>query len=158
MKVTDLNPWSRNRNALATRANQDPFQALQRDMSRLFDDFLIDFDGIPAQRGAALGWPVLELHDQGQELLVSAELPGLEQKDIDVFLDDNVLVIKGEKRQEREESLLSERYYGQFERRIRLPVEVDADRIEAHYYNGVLTVTLPKSADAEKKVKHINLT
>src|ERR1700710_505374 len=95
MKVTDLNPWNRNRNAIATRGSQDPFQALQRDMGRLFDDFWTGFDGLPVQRGATPGLPAIEIDDQGQELRVTAELAGLEQKDIETFLDDDVLVIKG---------------------------------------------------------------
>ncbi len=92
----------------------------------------------------------------GKEVKVTAELPGLEEKDVGVELANGVLVIKGEKRAETEDKdrLFSERYYGRFERRI--PVDdIEADNVDASFKSGVLTVTLPKSARAQEKVKRI---
>jgi HSP20 family protein len=91
-----------------------------------------------------------------KEVTVTAELPGLDEKDIEVALANGVLAIKGEKKTESEDKdrLFSERYYGRFERRI--PVEeVEEDKVSASFKNGVLTITLPKSAKAQEKVRRI---
>jgi HSP20 family protein len=91
-----------------------------------------------------------------EEVKVIAELPGLEEKDVEVELANGVLVIKGEKKTETEDKdrLFSERYYGRFERRI--PVEdIEEDKVNAAFRNGVLTVTMPKSAQAQRQVKRI---
>jgi HSP20 family protein len=88
---------------------------------------------------------------------ISAELPGLDEKNVEVLVDDDVLTIRGEKRSETEdqERRFSERYYGRFERVIPLPFAVEEDKAEASFNNGVLTVTLPRSAQAEDKAKRI---
>ncbi len=88
---------------------------------------------------------------------MTAEVPGLEEKDIEVLLDDGVLTLKGEKRSETEdkEKQFSERYYGRFERRIPLGTEVKEDQVDATFKNGVLTVTLPKTEKAQSQVKRI---
>jgi HSP20 family protein len=102
------------------------------------------------------GWPDIEVSETDKEVKVTAELPGLEEKDVSVELANGVLVIKGEKRAETEDKdrLFSERYYGRFERRI--PVDdIEADNVDASFKSGVLTVTLPKSARAQEKVKRI---
>ena len=98
----------------------------------------------------------MELNETDKEVKVVAELPGLEEKDVQVELANGVLRISGEKKSETEdkERRFSERYYGHFERRI--PIEdVDQDKIEAKFDKGVLTVTLPKSPAAQQKVKRI---
>ena len=88
---------------------------------------------------------------------MTAEIPGLEVKDIDVLLNDGVLTLKGEKRSETEdkEKQFSERFYGRFERRIPLGVEVEEDKVDARFKNGVLSIVLPKSAKAQSEVKRI---
>ena len=92
---------------------------------------------------------------------MKAEVPGMDPKDIDISLSDGLLTIKGEKKQEREEKEenyhLVERSYGAFTRSIRLPKEVQSDKISASYKNGVLKVTLPKSEEAKKKEIKIKL-
>jgi HSP20 family protein len=106
--------------------------------------------------GGAGGWPNIEVSETDKEVKVTAELPGLEEKDIEVALANGVLAIKGEKKTESEDKdrLFSERYYGRFERRI--PVEeVEEDKVSASFKNGVLTVILPKSAKAQEKVRRI---
>src|ERR1700681_1613609 len=98
----------------------------------------------------------IEVSETDKEVKVTAELPGLEEKDVGVELANGVLVIKGEKRAEIEDKdrLFSERYYGRFERRI--PVDdIEADKVNASFKSGVLTVTLRKSAKAQEKVKRI---
>ena len=91
------------------------------------------------------------------EVRVSAELPGMDEKDVEVLVEDGTLTIRGERKSETEhkDRHFSERYYGPFERSISLPFEVEEDKAEASFRNGVLTVTLPKSAKAEDKAKRI---
>jgi len=129
-------------------------------VNRLFDDVFRGFDLMPFRSDRfsdrAIGWPNIEVSENDKEVRVTAEVPGLEEKDIEVELADGTLVIKGEKKTEIEEKdrLFSERYYGRFERRI--PVEqVDEDKVSAAFKNGVLTITMPKVPQAQSKVKRI---
>jgi HSP20 family protein len=125
-------------------------------MNRLFDDV---FRGVDIGRfapPATMGWPSVELNETDNEVKVIAELPGIEQKDVEVELADGVLTISGEKKSETEdkERRFTERYYGRFERRI--PVDdVDQDKVAASFKDGILTVTLAKSPTAQRKVKRI---
>jgi HSP20 family protein len=145
-----------------------PFVSLRREIDRLFEDFdhgggwgfpfrrsLFDFE--PRWPGeAALAVDVAE-KDRAYE--ITAELPGIDPNNIDVKLANGVLTIRGEKKQETEEKkknyYVSERRYGSFERLFQVPDGVDAEKIEASFNKGVLTVTLPKSAEAQKSVKTI---
>jgi HSP20 family protein len=99
----------------------------------------------------------VEVAETDKDIRVTAELPGLEEKDVEVTLDDDVLTLRGEKRAESEdkERQFSERFYGQFERRIPLGVEVQEDKVEARFRNGVLTITMPKTERAQSKAKRI---
>jgi HSP20 family protein len=163
MSVRDLIPWGRNGDSQAPSAyrdgEQDPFLSLHREINRLFDDAFRGFDTrLPAfGRPSASVWPNVEISETDNELKVTAEVAGLDEKDIEVLLDDDVLTLRGEKRSESEDKQrsFSERYYGRFERRIPLGYEVQADKVAAVFKNGVLTVTLPKSATAQSKVKRI---
>jgi HSP20 family protein len=103
-----------------------------------------------------MGWPSIEVSETDKDVKITAEVPGLEEKDMQLELANGVLTIKGEKKTETEdkERLFSERYYGRFERRI--PVEdVDEDKVWANFKNGVLTVTMPKAPQTQSKVKRI---
>ncbi|HVT29734.1 MAG TPA: Hsp20/alpha crystallin family protein [Lacipirellulaceae bacterium] len=129
-------------------------------MTRLFDDFFREFDvapfGVNQVFDRAWSWPNIEVGETDKEMKVIAELPGLEEKDVEVMLSDGVLAIKGEKKTETEDEdrLFSERYYGRFERRI--PVEdIEEDKVSASFRNGVLTVTLPKLPEAQRQAKRI---
>jgi HSP20 family protein len=159
MALRDLIPWNNNgsRNMAVQRAQAgNPLLTMHREMNRLFDDVFRGFDLGPLGSSSPMGWPTIELDETDKEVRVAAELPGLEEKDVDVELANGVLTISGEKKSETEdkEHLFSERYYGRFERRI--PVEeVDQDKVAASFKNGVLTVTLPKSPSAQQKVKRI---
>jgi HSP20 family protein len=132
-------------------------------MNRLFDDMLSRFDpGMPSLVGrtpgwAGAGWPSVEVNATDNEVRVSAELPGMDEKDIEVLVDNDVLTIRGEKKSETEDKdrRFSERYYGRFERSLALPFEVDEEKAEASFKNGVLTVTIPKSATAKDTAKRI---
>jgi len=156
MNVTDLLPWSKNRDVAVSPAQREPFQLLHRDINRLFDELWSGFDGLPSRRGG-LNWPAIAVQENTDEFQISVELAGLEQKDVETFLDDDVLVIKGEKRNQHQDALFSEFFSGQFERRLRLPSAVQADKVQARFKEGMLTITLPKSADARTKLKRINI-
>lgn len=161
MAIGDLIPWTRGRDVSVRRGEDHPFLTLHREMNRLFDDVFRGFDLTPfgpdrfSDRPGG-GWPSVEVSQTDKEIKVTAELPGLDEKDVKVELVNGVLAIAGEKKTETEDKdrLFSERYYGRFERRI--PVEdVDEEKISAGFENGVLTVTLPKVAQAQSKVKRI---
>jgi HSP20 family protein len=161
MNVRDLVPWNRGSDVTVRRGEEtNPFLALHREMNRLFDDVFRGFDVAPfaLDRGfnRGFGWPNIEVSDTDKELRVTAELPGLEDKDVQLELANGMLAIKGEKKTEAEDKarLFSERYYGRFERRI--PVEgVDEDKVSASFQNGVLSITLPKTGQAQRNVKRI---
>ena len=168
MSVRDLIPWARdngNRTPTLFRegSDRDPFLSLHREVNRLFDDVFRGFDSrLPSLgRFSSFGgnWPSVEISDQEKELRVTAEVPGLEEKDIEVMLDDGVLTLKGEKRSETEDKdrQFSERFYGSFERRIPLGYEVEDDKVDARFNNGVLTVTLPKTAKAQSQARRIEI-
>jgi HSP20 family protein len=162
MAMANLIPWNRGR-ALAPRRSEevDPFLALHRRVNRLFEDAFRDFDLTPfgAERffGETSGWPNIDVSESESDLKITAELPGMEEKDVEVELADGVLAIKGEKKTETEDKgrLISERYYGRFERRIPLGTDVDPDKIAASFKNGVLTITLPKPPDAQRNARRI---
>ena len=163
MSVRDLIPWGRSNNRAPVPYRDDdrsPFLSLHREMNRLFDDFFRDFDmRLPMMGGNGLngGWPHIDLAETDKEVTVTAELPGMEEKDVELLLEDGMLTLKGEKRSETEDKdrQFSERYYGRFERQIPLDAEVQADKAVARFKNGVLTVTLPKNPDAQPKARRI---
>jgi len=162
MNVRDLIPWGRTERSSQVpstfRDEVSPFLALHREMNRLFDDVFSRFDtGMPGLLGRMPAWPSVEVSESDKEVRISAELPGMDEKDVEIFVSDDVLTIRGEKKEamEDKERHFSERYYGRFERRIPLPFEVEEERAEASFQNGVLTVTLPKSPRAEAKTKRI---
>src|SRR5215210_8369161 len=158
MALRDLIAWGRDQPSVPSRRGEEvsPFLTLHREMNRLFDDVFTNF-GAPSVLGRMPAWPSVEVVASDKDVRISAELPGLDEKDVEVLVDDNALTIRGEKRSETEdqERRFSERYYGRFERVIPLPFAVEKDRAEASFNNGVLTVTLPKSAKADDKAKRI---
>ncbi|AGB45195.1 molecular chaperone (small heat shock protein) [Mesorhizobium australicum WSM2073] len=165
MNVRDLIPWNRgNGNQVPTvfrDSERDPFLSLHREVNRLFDDVFRGFgSNLPSFNTPSAfsgGWPSVEISDNEKEIKVTAEIPGLEEKDIEVLLDNGVLTLNGEKHSETEDKdrQFSERFYGHFERRIPLGYEVKDDKVDARFSNGVLTVTLPKSERAQSQVKRI---
>jgi HSP20 family protein len=131
----------------------------RRDVERLFDRFLGE---LPRLDLAGTGWtPHLDMTETKECLIVKAELPGLEVKDLDITISGNTLTLKGEKRQVREEQdehhHLLERAYGTFTRTIDLPATVAADKIKAAFKNGVLIITLPKTEEAKRKAISIQI-
>ena len=147
-----------------------PFETLRKEVDRLFDDFGDDFWRRPFRSLAGLerSWaqkfvaaPPADVVETDKAYEITAELPGIDQKNIEVNVANGGITIRGEKKQETEEKnkdyYVSERRYGSFERYFSLPEGVDADKIEATFKNGVLKVTLPKTAEAQKPAKRIEV-
>ena len=163
MPITDLIPWKKKQpdqdeTGGELELRQDPFVAMQQQMNRTFDEFF-DRPGLEPFGAFGEGWdvfsPRVDVVDTEKEIKVSVELPGMEEKDIDVALTQHSLTISGEKRHEKEEKghnyLRSERSYGAFKRSIPLSSEVDGGKADAAFRNGVLTVTLPRKEKAETR-------
>ena len=158
--------------AVPARSNLlEPWQSFRTEMDRMFDRLSSGF-GLPAfgrlfepSRAfpAFTAWsaPAVDVSEDDKAFTIAAELPGLEEKDIDVTVSGDMLVIKGEKKQEKEEKdknyYLSERSYGAFQRSFSLPDGVDQDKIAASFGKGVLTITLPKTEKAREKQKKIEV-
>jgi HSP20 family protein len=158
MAFTDLIPWECNRSLTAPRFgdDSDPFLALSRDMNRILDDFTRGFGMSPPTRFAATGtWPHVEVRETDKDVVVVAELPGMDEKDLDVSLHDSMLTLKGEKQSESNTAVYSERWHGQFQRSLPIGPDVDPDKVSASFKNGVLTLTLAKRPEAQQQVKRI---
>jgi HSP20 family protein len=147
-----------------------PFERLRREMDRLFDEFdwrspfrRSVFDIEPLWR-RELSWaatPAVDIAEKDKAYEVTAELPGMDENNIEVKVASDMLTIKGEKKEEKEEKKKnyyhSERRYGSFERRFQIPEGVDTSKIDANFKKGVLTVTLPKSPEAQAAEKKITV-
>jgi HSP20 family protein len=149
-----------------------PFESLRHEIDRLFDDVTRGFAGLPSYRrladfGLSSPWesaasvtaPAVDVAEKEKEYQITAELPGLDESNVQVTLVDDVLTITGEKRDEKEEKdknyHLSERRYGSFQRAFQLPPGIDQSKIEASFRNGILTVLLPKAPEAQTKTTKI---
>ena len=136
------------------RAVANPFTSLQREIDRLFDDFSRGFPSFVGN-GVSTLMPNMDVTETEKEIEITAELPGLEEKDVQINIADNLLTIRGEKKAEKEQKdknyRLVERSYGSFERTLELPEGVNADAIKANISKGVLKVTVPKPAPAQAK-------
>jgi HSP20 family protein len=160
MNVRDLVPWSRgdrDRSPATRSESLNPVMNWHREMNRLFDDVFRGFEDSSRLFGGRGGWPSLDVEETDKEYRVTAELPGLEERDVEVLLQDGLLTIRGEKKTESENRnrTYSERFYGRFERQISLDRDVDGNAVSASFKNGVLTVTVPKSAQAVERTKRI---
>jgi HSP20 family protein len=149
MNLKSLIPIGRDRSVAA-----NPFLSLQREIDRLFDDFTRGFPTI-ADTGPAKLMPSIDVTETDKEIEITAELPGLEEKDVQINLSDNLLTIRGEKKAEKEQKdknyRIVERSYGSFERTLELPEGVNADAIKANISKGILKVTVPKPVPAQSK-------
>jgi HSP20 family protein len=137
-------------------APKNPFSnlsSLRRDMDRLWDRFFGEERGLTSWKG---DWsPTINLTETNNKLVVKTELPGVDPKNVDISVSGDMLSITGEKKEEKEEQdehyYLMESSYGSFSRSVRLPVEVNEDKIKANYKDGILKITLPKAKEAKKK-------
>jgi len=148
-----------NKSLPVKREEVDPFALLRRRMDDMFEGFLHGFDLRPFEPRSGVFSPSIDVVENDREISISAELPGMEEKDIDVSLSTDSLTIKGEKKEEKEDKRKGyyrmERSYGSFSRVIPLPVEIEQDKVKATFEKGVLTVTLPKTEKAIKETKKI---
>jgi len=140
---------------VARRDFADMFTSLQREIDRLFEDFTTRWWAPAIQRSPGELVPRVDVTETDKEIEITAELPGLEDKDVQVDVADNVLIIKGEKKAEKDEKdrnyRVYERSYGSLYRALELPSGVDVDAIKASLSNGVLRVTVPKPASTKVK-------
>ena len=158
---------------VSTHTEWRPFESLRWEIDRLFDDVRLgswrspfgraSLDVEPFWRGE-FSWakvPAVDITETDKAYEVTAELPGMDERNIDVKISDGVLTIKGEKKEETEEKkkdyYLSERHFGSFQRSFTVPAGVDSDKIEANFKNGILPVSLPKTAQAQKNEKKIEI-
>src|SRR5262249_6102020 len=160
MELPSLFRWNRPSRALPHRG-ENPFLAFQREMNHLLEDF---WSGSIGESTQVSEWsafsPRIDVEDTEAEVRVTAELPGLEEKDFQVEVHDDVLTLRGEKHEEREDKAKGwrERSYGTFQRAVALPAEVESDRATAEFKKGVLTVHLPKSAKAQERSRRVPVT
>jgi HSP20 family protein len=159
-------PVKTEKNTAPVERDWPPLESLRREVERLFDDFRPFGWRLPTHRSFDLdmpkGWtvnPAFDVVEKDKEYEVTAELPGIDEKNVEIKLTNHLLTIKGEKSEAKEEKdkdyFLSERRFGSFQRSFQIPEGVDADKIEANFAKGVLTVRLPKTAEAQKLAKKI---
>jgi HSP20 family protein len=161
MEFKSLLPFGRSTGLSRATAYTDPFTSLRREMDRMFDDFTRGW-AVPATFGTrGMLSPKVNVAETDKGLEVTADLPGIDQKDIEINLADGILTLKAEHKAEKEEKdekkhyHLAERSFGTFMRSFELPFEADTDKVEASFEKGVLKISVPRSAAAEKQVKKI---
>ena len=155
--------------APAQTSAPDIWQSFRSEMDRLFDRFGFPslrrvFDIEPAWRSASsfsFSVPAIDMSEDEKAYKICAELPGIDPKDVDVSVSGDTLVLKGEKRQEKDEKdqnyHFSERSYGSFQRSFQLPSRIDQNKVAADFSKGVLTITLPKTAEAQRPQQKIEV-
>lgn len=151
--------------ARKTRSDIDyPFHSLQREMNSLFDNFFRGFDMAPrglAGGGAGFFSPSVDVKENDKEFIIKAELPGVDEKDIDVTVTGDSVTIKGEKKEEKEDKdknyYYMERSYGSFCRVIPLEAEIESGKAEARFKNGILDIKIPKSQSAKARGTKVSI-
>lgn len=164
MGMRNLFPWGRDRPELTgpmmhpSGEKVGPFLSLHREVNRLFDDFMRGLDLPLGKNGPTSLWPQVDVAETEKEVKVTAELPGMESKDVEVTLHDGVLTLKGEKKVETTEENYQERWHGQFERSFHLGNDIDPDKVLASFADGILTVTIEKKPEDLRSAKRIPIT
>jgi HSP20 family protein len=165
MTINDLIPWKKSEKLPVRRQEANSIFQLNNDFNRIFESFfenpwsLRPFDAFEANLNDFM--PRLDVNETDKEMIVSVELPGMDEKDIQISLEEGVLTISGEKKIEKQEKSHSfhrmERSYGSFTRQVALPVDVDEDAVSATFKNGLLNVTLPKKQLSLSQGKRITV-
>ena len=165
MSTLELVPWRKDRGQMSGEPADDWLMPLHHQIDRVFTDFLgADFPRLVRNRWDGGFCPSMDVSETDRQLKVTAELPGVDDKDIEVTLTDGVLTVKGEKRSESEEEdkdkhhYRLERSYGAFRRSFRLPPGIDADDVSASFDKGVLKVTVAKKEAAESATRKIEVS
>jgi len=150
MTNRELMPWGRNRGV--RMGDGTPMMNLRREMDRMLTDVLGNaFPSFNMGGGrSAMAWPQLDVEETDREVRITAEMPGMKQEEIDLRIEEGMLTLSGERKDERQdkERGYSERYYGHFERQVSLPRGVDPDQCRAEFRDGVLRITMPKNEEA----------
>ena len=160
MEIKNLIPFGK-KNIEVRREEENPFAMMQREMNRIFDSFNRNWGvgAYPDVTGSFM--PRLDVTEDAKAFTVTAELPGMNEKEIDLSLSGDTLTIRGEKKEEKEDKnknyYYSERSYGSFMRSVPLPRQVATDQVSASFKKGVLTITLPKTAAALEATKKIDV-
>jgi HSP20 family protein len=156
-----LSPFRLGRSGNIAKTGENPAATFQKALNNLFDDFFSGYEVLPSDEKISYFNPKVDMTEDEKEIKVTAELPGLEEKDIEVNLSKDILTIKGEKSQEKEEkgkeTYYSERSFGSFSRTMQIPSEVEYDKIDATFKKGVLNITLPKAAKSAEHHKKIQI-
>lgn len=166
--MKEIIPWRKRRNGGEfSVSRRDPVDLLHRRVNALFDDFFEDFGSfLPASwlsqsEESFLASPNFEVSETGDEFRIKAELPGMDEKDIEVSLEGDLLTVRGEKKREREEKHRSyhvaEVTYGSFSRSMRLPDGIDLDHAKAQFKRGVLTLTIPKKEEVKANRRKLEI-
>jgi HSP20 family protein len=162
MAAKNITSQERNSKSLSARSKEEyPIVSYLQEMNRMMENFFHGFGLVPHQERPGAFIPNIDMLDAGKEIKITAELPGMEQDDIDISITKEMLTIKGEKKEEKEEKgkgyHRTERSYGAFNRTISLPVEVDTNKIEATFKKGILTIRLPKTEKVLREAKKISI-
>ncbi|MBF0457575.1 MAG: Hsp20/alpha crystallin family protein [Nitrospirae bacterium] len=163
MKLKDLVPWRTGSGNVPVRREDanNPFTALQRQVNDVFNGFFRGFDMDPFFGGGMGFNPSVNVLETDAEIKVTAELPGMDEHDIDVSLTKDTLTLKGQKKEEKEDKGTNyyhmERSYGSFVRTIPLMCAIDDAMVEAEFKKGILTIRLPKTPEAVKDTKKVTI-
>ena len=152
-------------NTSVARGHWDPFRGFQREINSLFDDFLADFPVISQQHEEGLApsvfIPKIDVSESDNEMKISAELPGMDEKDISVEIENDSVTIRGERKENKEDKgknwYRREQSYGSFSRLIPLPSGVEGEKARAKFKKGVLNISVPKKEDEQAKRKTITI-
>lgn len=165
MNIGSIIPWRDSKPSTPDMRSDalDPFVSFRREFDRMFDDFFTGFGRSLGTRANA--WqgvvPTIDLSENDKEVVVTAELPGLDDKDFEVTVSGDLLTLKGEKKsehtQQNGDATYTERRFGSFARSVRLPFEVKDEHVEATYDKGVLCVRVPKPADLQRQARRIEV-
>jgi HSP20 family protein len=160
-------PFSRNTQMSRWGEDTDPFLQMRREMNRLFDDVFSGFGGfgLPGAFGPALqqmpAAPKIDVSETENEIQIKAEMPGIDQNNVEVLLEDDRLIIRGEKKEEREDKdrnyHVRERVQGVFSRTLPLPFAPDPNQVKAEFKDGVMTITIPKPQEVKQKQHRIDV-
>jgi HSP20 family protein len=164
MASRSLMPYSRNMPISRWSEDADPFLQMRREMNRLFDDAFGGF-GLPSVFGPALrqmpAAPKIDVSETDNEIQVTAEIPGIDQNDVELLLEDDRLIIRGEKKEEREDKdrnyHVRERVQGAFSRTLPLPFAPEPNQVKAQFKNGVMTITIPKPQEVKQQQHRIEV-
>lgn len=164
MTKSQLSPWKRKSGVHGDDSQLRPLRGLQNEVDNIFENFFRDFNFAPSLRGwneNNLYSPNLDISETDKAYHLALELPGVDEKDIEVSISGDLLTIKGEKKLEEESKEKNyhriERTYGSFQRSLSLPAEVDQNKVKADFKNGVLKIEIPKSEKTQPSVKKIDI-